>query len=269
MNPITYCLNTSTIRPTPFPDKIRIAAAAGFTAIEPWNDEVTALELAGESVAEIRKLIEDAGLRVPSMIALHGWTAPDGEEYRRALEECKRRMDQAAALGCPTIVASPPPGDIDLTLAADRFGDLVALGKEVGVTPSMEFLGFVSKVHTLDSAWRIVEHCGFPDLPIVADVFHLLRGGGSLDELLRVPGDRISIFHINDLPQVPPYIAQTDADRVMLGEGTADLPRVVKNLRTIGYRGPVSLELFNRALWESDPGEVCRVGLARMKALFG
>lgn len=269
MNPITFCLNTSTIRPTSFLDKLRIASAAGFDAIEPWNDEVTALVLAGgESLASLRKRIADAGLVVPSMIALHGWTVAEGEEYRKALEECKRRMDQASALGCPTIVASPPSGEVDLNLAADRFGDLVALGREAGVTPSMEFLGFVAGVHTLDSAHYIVEHCGFPDRQIVADVFHLLRGGGSLDDLLGLPGDRLSIFHINDLPAFPPFTAQTDADRVMLGEGTADLPRVVDNLRTIGYQGPVSLELFNRKLWEADPAEVCRVGLERLRALF-
>ena len=39
----------------------------------------------------------------------------------------------------------------------------------------------------------------------------------------------------------------------MVGEGIADLPRVIANLRTIGYHGPLSLELFNRDLWERDP----------------
>ena len=41
----------------------------------------------------------------------------------------------------------------------------------------------------------------------------------------------------------------------MLGEGIADLPRVIANLRSIGYRGPISLELFNRDLWEQDPAD--------------
>ena len=31
--------------------------------------------------------------------------------------------------------------------------------------------------------------------------------------------------------------------------------------------GPISLELFNRALWERDPAEVARRGLERLQAL--
>ena len=43
MSEFIYCLNTSTIRPTPLLEKIRIAGAAGYQAIEPWNDEVDRL----------------------------------------------------------------------------------------------------------------------------------------------------------------------------------------------------------------------------------
>ena len=47
----------------------------------------------------------------------------------------------------------------------------------------------------------------------------------------------------------------------MVGEGIADLPRVIANLRTIGYRGPLSLELFNRAFWSQDPSQVVQRGI--------
>ncbi len=53
----------------------------------------------------------------------------------------------------------------------------------------------------------------------------------------------------------------------MVGDGIADLPRVIANLRSIGYRGPLSLELFNRALWEQDPLEVVQRGLERIRGL--
>jgi sugar phosphate isomerase/epimerase len=131
----------------------------------------------------------------------------------------------------------------------------------------MEFLGFVDGIKNVDSAWEIATRCGEPGMTVVADVFHMMRGGGSVDDLLKLPGDRLSIFHINDLPAKPDPLTQTDADRVMVGEGIADLPRVIANLRTIGYKGPLSLELFNPALWAKDPAEVVTVGLQRVKAL--
>jgi sugar phosphate isomerase/epimerase len=263
----TYCLNTSTIRPTPLLDKIRIAGRVGYQAIEPWNDEVSEYLAGGGTMADLRSALADAGLKVVSVIALHGWVTAEGDEYARVLDDCKRRMDQAAALGSPSIVASPPRGVVDLARAAARFGELVRLGRQAGVAPSMEFLGFVDGIKNVASAWSIASNCGEPGATVVADVFHMMRGGGSVDDLLTLPGDRIACFHINDLPAAPDPLEQTDFDRVMVGDGIADLPRVIANLRTIGYRGPLSLELFNKALWAKDPSEVARVGLDRIRAL--
>ena len=101
----------------------------------------------------------------------------------------------------------------------------------------------------------------------MADVFHMMRGGGSVDDLLKIKGDRLANFHINDVPSVPDPLVQRDEDRVMVGEGIADLPRVIANLRSIGYHGPLSLELFNRKLWEQDPLEVVRSGIERIRDL--
>jgi sugar phosphate isomerase/epimerase len=269
MSEFVYCLNTSTIRPTPLLTKIAIAGKAGFAAIEPWNDEITDYLKTGGSVAELKRAIADAGLKVVSVIALHSWVTSEGDDHRRVLDECRRRMTQAAELGSPYIVASPPQEVVDVKRAGDRFAELLELGEQVGVVPSMEFLGFVDGVKNVATAWAIAAGSGQPraKATVVADVFHMMRGGGSVDDLLSIRGDRLACFHINDLPAVPDPLTQRDEDRVMVGEGIADLPRVIANLRTIGYRGPLSLELFNRKLWEQDPLEVVTRGLDRIRDL--
>ncbi len=269
MSEFLYCLNTSTIRPTPLLEKIAIAGKAGYQAIEPWNDEITAYLEEGGSIAELKHALGDAGLKVVSMIALHSWVTSEGDEHKRVLDECRRRMTQAAELGSPYIVASPPQEVVDVGRASVRFGELLELGEQIGVVPSMEFLGFVDGVKNVATAWAIAAGSGAPrkQATIVADVFHMMRGGGSIDDLLSIKGDRLANFHINDLPAVPDPLKQRDEDRVMVGEGIADLPRVIANLRSIGYRGPLSLELFNRKLWEQDPLEVVKVGLARIRGL--
>jgi sugar phosphate isomerase/epimerase len=269
MSEFQYCLNTSTIRPTALLEKIRLAGEAGYTAIEPWNDEVSAYLGQGGSLAELRRALDDAGLRVVSVIALHGWITADGAEHARVLDDCRRRMAQAADLGSPYIVASPPREVVDLGRATERFAELMEIGKGIGIVPSMEFLGFVDGIKDVASAWAIASGTGDPDATIVADVFHMIRGGGRVDDLLSVPGDRLANFHINDLPAQPNPLTQKDEDRVMVGEGIADLPRVIANLRTIGYRGPLSLELFNHELWVQDPASVIRRGIERIRALAG
>ena len=268
MSDFIACLNTSTIQPTPLLDKIRIAGQAGYQAIEPWNDEIDLYLSQGGTLGELRKALGDAGLKVVSVIALGGWTLPEGPAYQAALDVCRKRMDQAAAIGSPFIVASPPQEVIDLAFAASRFTELLKLGLQAGVTPSMEFLGFVDGIKNVDSALAIADGCGTPSATIVADVFHMIRGGETVDDLLKFSGDRLSCFHINDVPAVPDPLTQTDYDRVMLGDGIADLPRVIRNLRSIGYAGPVSLELFNRSLWAENPLEVARIGFERLKALI-
>src|SRR3954467_8803238 len=114
MSEFLYCLNTSTIRPTPLLEKVRIAGEVGYRAIEPWNDEITAYLNKGGSQGDLKKALRDAGLKVVSVIALHSWiTAEDGEKAK-VFEECRRRMDQAASLESPYIVASPPGEVVDL-----------------------------------------------------------------------------------------------------------------------------------------------------------
>jgi sugar phosphate isomerase/epimerase len=176
-------------------------------------------------------------------------------------------MAQAVELGSPYIVASPPQEVVDLNLASDRFAELLEIGTQIGVMPSMEFLGFVDGINNVARAWEIAAGTGDPRATVVADVFHMIRGGGSVDDLLTLQGDRLACFHINDLPSEPDPLVQKDEDRVMVGEGIADLPRVIANLRTIDYRGPLSLELFNHRLWEQDPLEVVTTGLERIRAL--
>src|SRR5262249_27568857 len=90
MSEFVYCLNTSTIRPTPLLEKIRLAGEAGYSAIEPWNDEFTAYLEQGGSLPELKQALADAGLRVVSVIALHGWITSDGAEHARVLDDCRR-----------------------------------------------------------------------------------------------------------------------------------------------------------------------------------
>jgi sugar phosphate isomerase/epimerase len=104
------------------------------------------------------------------------------------------------------------------------------------------------------------------DGTIILDVFHIYRGGSAIDDLKKIPGDRVAIFHFNDAPGSPAREQQTDADRVYPGDGVAPLEDILRTLKESGYRGVISLELFNPKYWKQDPKEVARVGLEKMKA---
>ncbi len=265
---IKYCLNSSTIRPTPLMEKIRIAAAAGFRAIELWNDDLTTHQEAGGSLSEVVRALADHGLTAPTCIAVHGWLGSTGAAHDQALEEAKRRMQQAAEVGAEYVIASPPMEPFDLSRGGADYRELLEIGAEIGVKPAMEYLGFMKSVYTIEQGWKIVEDADHPDSSLIMDPFHILRGGGPIESIAMVPGDKVAIWHWNDAPGDKPFAEQSDADRVLPGDGVGPLREIERLALEQGYEGYVSLELFNPELWTRDPMEVAQVGMEKMQAYF-
>lgn len=267
MAPFQYCLNTSTIRPTGLLDKIRIAGETGYSAIELWHDDIEPFLAAGGKLSDIRKALDDQRLELPTTIYLRGWCDTTGPEHQAGLDECKRRLEQAAALGAKHSIASPAGGKVDVALAARNYAELFNLAKSYGINASMEYLGFVEQINTIESALEIMKLSGQPDATIIVDPFHNFRGGGPFSSLSLLTADQIAISHFNDSPSSPPREQQHDHSRVLPGQGHCDLKQWISLLKQIGYNRCLSLELFSEALWARDPKEVARIGLDSMKAV--
>lgn len=265
MPPFSFALNTSTIRPASLLDKIRIAGEAGYDAIELWIDDVEKHLESGKPITDVSQALDDQGLDRPSMIMLRGWCEPDAAKWRAAQDDAKRRLEIAQKLKVRRIVASPPGGQVEQSLAVERYGQLLELSCGYNVPASVEFLGFVEGINTLERAWSICAAVGNPAGTITPDVWHMFRGGSRMAALDAVPADHISCFHWNDAPAAPPREQQTDADRVYPGDGIYDLKMLARQLIKKEYNGVLSLELFNRAYWEQDPLVVAKTGLAKMK----
>ncbi|MEO1983244.1 MAG: TIM barrel protein, partial [Fuerstiella sp.] len=164
-----YSLNSSTIKTTPILRKIAVAADAGYTGIELWHDDMTAHVEAGGTIEEIRKCVDDHGMKVPTTIHIHGWFQPVGEEHTVAMDTAKRKLEQAAVVGAPFAVAGPPHDQADRQLGQRHYHELLQLGAEFGVRPAFEYLGFVEDIKTIDDAIEIVEGSGHPNACIVLD----------------------------------------------------------------------------------------------------
>lgn len=267
----TPCLNTSTIRPASLLDKIDAAAAAGFRAIEPWNEDVFAFCERAGTLKDVQDRLAAHGLTVPSMIAIMGFVGNAEPGRAERLGEARRRMEQARELGAPFIVASPPLGRTDLARCGDDYAELLALGREVGIRPAMEFLGFVEHVNSIATAREIMERSGDPTATLVIDWFHMVRGDGRdtlFEDLAALRGDQIAIVHLDDVPYNKPFPEMTDGDRVYPGDGDIPLDRLFQVLKETGYSGPISLELFNEDLWGQDPYQVAKTGFEKSRRRF-
>ncbi|MDQ2730249.1 MAG: sugar phosphate isomerase/epimerase, partial [Armatimonadota bacterium] len=193
----------------------------------------------------------------------------EGAEKQTAFADGRKRMEQAAAGGSPYIVASPVPDsdELDMIRAAARYRELLEMGVEIGVTPAMEFLGFFHNVYRLDQAIQIARAAEHDNACIVLDPFHLYRGGSGFSAVADVPGKLVAICHFNDAPPTPPQAEQTDEDRVYPGDGVLPLAEMLRTLKSSGYHGALSLELFYPTYWGQNPEDVARTGLAKMQGV--
>jgi sugar phosphate isomerase/epimerase len=264
-----FGLNTSTIRPASLMDKIRVTAEAGYDAIELWVNDVEAYVAEGHKLTEVTKRLDDLGLERPSMISLRDWCVEDDQEFQQAVEKARRQLDIARALKVERIVAGPPRGKVDLEMASRRYGEILKVSLEFGVPASVEFLGFVETVNTLEDAWAICSGTAMSEATVTPDAWHIFRGGGDSKTLDAIPADHISCVHWNDAPAEPARVDQNDSHRVYPGDGILDLKALADQLRAKPWNGVLSLELFNPDLWKQDPLKVAKTGLAKMKQSIG
>jgi sugar phosphate isomerase/epimerase len=265
-------LNTSTLRghKLPIVEVIDIAAKAGYAGVEPWMDEVQRYVDAGGALKDLGNRLKDKGLAVTGAIAFYHWMVDDASQRAQALEQAKRWMSHLAEIG-GTRIAAPPAGDVktvDLLKAAERYGELLKVGDLEGVVPAVEIWGWASNLYRLGQAVLVALEARHPRACVLPDVFHLYKGGAGLSGIALMNPKMIAGFHLNDYPANPPRETIADKDRVYPGDGIAPLKRLIQDLRTIGYRGPVSVELFNPDLSKQDPAVVAKTALEKTQAVI-
>ena len=271
LHSFTFCLNTSTImgQKLGLVKEIEIAAEAGYDGIEIWINSLERYMAEGGKLNELKKRIDDLGIKVEDAIGFAPWIVEDNDTRIRALEQAKREMDMLSQIGCFRI-AAPPAGateraGLDLYKAAERFRALQVLGDQMGVTPQLEVWGFSQNLSRLSQVLFVAAEAGHPNTKILPDVYHLHKGGSDIDGLKLMKGSSIDIFHINDYPAEPNQEKIADKDRVYPGDGVAPISSILRDLHKKEGTTVLSLEVFNPEYWKQDPKIVAKTGLEKMK----
>ena len=267
-----FSLNTSTIRgqKLSLPQIIELAARAGYDGFEPWMMEIEGYLKEGKTLASLKKLASDAGLEFFDCIGFPTWMAQDEEKSKTGFTQMEKEMGILAELGC-TRVAAPAIGTdapLDLLKAGERYKKLLELGRKTGVMPQLEFWGAFPSFFHLGQAMAVAAAADDKDAKILADVYHLFRGGSGFEGMKMLDGHAIDIFHMNDFPGDIPRTEQQDKDRVMPGDGAAPMQELADTLKSKGGQIILSLELFNPTYYAMDAGVVVTEGLEKMKRFF-
>ena len=271
--PLRFCLNTSTIDngQLSLRQKIEVAGAAGYQGVELWIRDIQRALEAGDRLKDLQTLINDQGLKVESAIGFATWIVDDPQQRQQGLEKAKKDMDWIRQLGGSRI-AAPPAGatkqpDLNLDSAAERYRILLELGEKMEVTPQLELWGFSQSMSRLGELAFVSVESGRADACVLPDVYHIYKGGSDFAGLNLFAGSAMHVFHMNDYPARPPRATIKDADRVYPGDGVAPLDTIMQTLKSNGFAGVLSLELFNRSYWKQDPIQVAKTGLKKMQDL--
>jgi 2-keto-myo-inositol isomerase len=263
------CLNTATLRGyrIGIVETIDAAGKAGYHAIEPWLDSLTAYT---GSLPDLRKRIADFGMTVESAIAFPQWVVDDPARRAQAMEQAKREMDLVTQIGGRRI-AAPPAGantapEIPLSAIAERYRALLELGDRMGIVPELEFWGSSTNLSKLSQAIEVAVAVNHPKACVLADVFHLYKGGSGFAGLHLLGAPALPVLHMNDYPTQPPRETIADRDRVYPGDGVAPLKQILADLRKVNPALVLSLEVFNPAYWKTDALDTARTGLSKLKA---
>ena len=270
---VRYCLNTSTIRGQGLDlyQTIEITAKAGYDGIELWVDDVKKYLNDGKTLASLKKHIDDSRLKVENAIGFAQWIVDDDVVRKAAFVQMEEEMKIMAELGCERI-AAPPAGAtsgkiLDLAMVAQRYRELIELGIKTGVMPQLEIWGASLNLSRLGQALCVVADANHAKARILADAYHMYRGGSGFDGLQMMSGTACEIFHVNDYPATPEREKLTDGDRVFPGDGIAPLKQIIECLLRAGGTKVLSLELFNADYWKRDALEVAIEGLNKTRKI--
>lgn len=270
--PFGYCLNTSTImgQNLGIVAEVELAAKVGYQAIEPWSRELDAYVKKGGSLPDLRKRIDDAGLKIPDVIGFAQWIIDDDAKRAAGMEQAKHDMDVAVQIGA-THVAAPPIGANNsegppLPVIAERYRAMLELGDKIGIVPMLELWGSSKTLSQLGEVAFVTIQSHHPKACMLLDLYHLYKGGNDFDGLRILSGHVLPVIHTNDYPADPPRDKINDSFRVYPGDGIAPLDSIFRTLRAIDFRGYLSVELFNRSYWKESPKKVAEEALAKTKA---
>lgn len=261
---------------TPFTRLVKAAAAAGYDSVTIWpNIWRYAQRHEGLTLPAMRRMLEDHGLALTDGDACSDWVPQEADGSNRIgpmkkLTSRTEFFDVVAALGGTTVVAAHIGGAaLDLDRDIPAFAKLCDDAAAYGLRIAFEFVGF-TVVRDVATAMRIVEGAGRPNGGYVADVGHVLRGGGAIDDIRALPAGRIFTVQIMDGARQAPVDLVEEAmyGRRMPGDGEFDVPRFLKVLGEMGVRASLGAELYRRSFELREPVDVMREMLLSTRAVL-
>ena len=230
---------------------------AGIPYVGLWRDKV-----AETGLEESARLVREAGLEVSSLLRGGMFPAATGAERMARLDDNRRAVDEAVALGTDVLVlvcGAAPDRDLDAArgMVEEGVERLVPYAAEAGVKLGIEpfhpsLMTERSVIVTLAQALDIAKRFDPGRVGVAIDVYHVWWDPNLYPQIARAAG-RILGFHVNDwlVPTYDPLLG-----RGMMGDGAIEIRRIREAVDAAGYAGPIEVEILNPKIWEKHGDEI-------------
>jgi sugar phosphate isomerase/epimerase len=253
-------INLATIRQQyGFAAAVDACLSKGITAIAPWRDQVEAVGL-----NEAARIVELNNLQVTGYCRGGMFPACDQAGLAAAVDDNKRAIDEAAALGadCLVLVVGGLPGASKDIVAAramvtEGIAAILPHARSSGMPLAIEplhpmYAADRACVNTLEQALDLCTVFG-EGVGVAIDVYHTWWDPKLRPQIARAGRERrILAHHICD------WLVPTRdllSDRGMMGDGVVDLKQFRSDIEQAGYHGPQEVEIFSALNWWLRPGE--------------
>ncbi len=249
------CIHTITTKPWSIEDAAKSFAAEAVKGITVWRD---ALE--NRNIKETGDLIRDQGLSIVSLC--RGGFFPNADKAKReaAIDDNKKAIEEAAALGAPMIVlvcGADPNQSLKESRKQIQEGiqtiipDAEAAGIKLAIEPLHPMYADTrSAINTLKQANDMVEAINSPIVGVAVDVYHLWWDPSLKKQIKRCgQNNHLFAFHICDW-----NTPTTDLllDRGLMGDGCIPVNKIRSWVEETGFNGFYEVEIFSNKYWKED-----------------
>ena len=242
-------------------EKLDAIAAAGFTGVEIFESDLLSFN---GTPKDVRRMAESLGLRIVTFQPFRDFEGMPEPQRSRTFARAERKFDLMGELGADLLmicsnVAPDSLGGIDR--AATDFHQLGDLAHARQIRVGFEALAWGRHISDYRDAWEVVRRADHPAIGLTLDSFHILSRRTDLGAIRSIPADKIVLVQLADAPWLDMDVMSWSRHfRCCPGQGDFPLLEFMDAVGATGYRGVVSLEVFN---------DQFRAGSARTFAIDG
>jgi inosose dehydratase len=264
---IVTWVNRERKAPLEWPEILSDIAAGGFEGVEPYTQKV--LPVTDENMARLESLLPKYKLKVATIYWGDQWHLES--EHDRLRKECHRFLGYLKRFGSDRLTIGPPRPDVEdeakaiagMAKIMNSIGEIAL--KEYGIKTGVHnhVGGLIENPRQID---RLMEETDPRYFNLSPDTAQIWMGGGEPVRLIEKYKHRLVYIHYKDIRAYHRGLKGYRDNVIELGRGVIDFPALHRILKSVRYRGWITIDLDNARVSPLESARVQREYIDRVLA---